>query len=515
VNLAGAQTLDDVIQRINDAGLGIVASYNPAGNGIALTDTTGLVASNLIVTNGDATSSATKLKIAANVAAPSVNSGSLDRQVVGRSTLLSSYNGGQGVKKGNFTITNSTGTVRSINLNLLDIQTVGDLIDKINSFGFGVKARINDAGDGIALIDTAGGSGTLTVADVGTGRAAADLHLRGSGTATTIDGQPAKLLNGTTTLSIDLDADDTLDDLVTKINELQAGATASIINTGGSLGTHLSLLSNVAGKAGELLIDGSQLGLAFGDLTGAQDALLQVGGQSAASVLLSSSSNQFKNVVEGLDVTLTGAGTSPVTITVSQSADDIAAALQTFVDQYNKLRDKLGTYTAYDPTAGTKGTLFASSETLRLDSDLARALTARYFNDGPIRSLAELGIGIDDQGKLSLDKTKLLAKFNADPQAVTDFFTDEDRGFAGKLDGILESLVGRDRSLLVTRAQTLQTQIEDAGTRIDRWNERLDRSRERLLSQFNRMESIVTSLQSSLQALNQIQVLSLAQSNNN
>ena len=81
-----------------------------------------------------------------------------------------------------------------------------------------------------------------------------------------------------------------------------------------------------------------------------------------------------------------------------QTGESAAGALQTFVDNYNKLRDKLDTYTAFDLEAGTKGTLFGSSETLRIDAELSRLVTGRYFDDGEVRSLAELGVSIDDQG---------------------------------------------------------------------------------------------------------------------
>jgi flagellar hook-associated protein 2 len=500
VNLASAESLDDVIDAINAAGLDITASYNGARNGLLLTDSSGSTISNLIVANGDATNTATKLGLAVNVAATTVNSGTLNRQVVSRNTLLSSYNGGQGVAKGTFTITNSQGTAAAVNLTSLAPKTIGDVIDAINALAINVEASINDAGDGIVLTDTAGGAGTLTVADSGTGRAAADLHLRGSGDPTTID--------GSTTYTITLGANDSLDDLVEKINDLKGGASASVFaDPSGSLRYHLSLLSGVTGKAGELLIDGSDLGLSFRDVTAAQDALLQVGGDANVGVLVSSAANKFTDVVPGLDVTLAGASTDPVTVTVAATGDEVATALQLFVDQYNKMRDKLATYTSFDLDAGTKGTLFGSTETLRLDNDLSRAISSRYFNDGTIRSLAELGVSIDDKGKLSLDKTKLQAKFDEDPAAVTEFFADEDRGFAGKLDTILESLVGENHSVLVGRVESIQKQLDDAASRIDIWNARLDRERERLMNEFFNLENIVASIKNNLNAISQIQFI--------
>jgi flagellar hook-associated protein 2 len=498
VNLAGAETLDDVIEAINGAGLGITAAYNSARNGIALTDTTGATVSNLIVADGDTTSTATKLGLAGNVATTTINSGNLQRQVVSRGTLLSGYNGGQGVSTGAIKITDSNGTTRTLNLGAIKPKTVGDVIDAINGLGFGVKAQINAAGDGIALVDTAGGSSTLTVADQGTGHAAADLHLAGTATGTTID--------GSTTLKIELAAGETLDDLVGKINGLKAGVTASTLNDGaGSLPAHLSLLSGVSGKAGELLIDGSDLGLSFHDLTTAQDAVLQVG--SSGGTLLSSTSNTFKNVLPGLNVTLSGASTDPVTVTVAQSSDNIASAIQLFVDQYNKLRDKLDTYTSFNATDFTTGTLFGSTEALHLDSDLSQAISGSYFNDGSIRSLAELGVSVDDQGKLSFSKSQFQDEFDADPEAVTEFFTDDKRGFAVKTDAVLESLVGKDNSLLVTRLDSLQRQVDSYTTDINNWNDRLAKIQDRLLNEFYTMESIVSSIKNNLSAISQIQYI--------
>ena len=52
----------------------------------------------------------------------------------------------------------------------------------------------------------------------------ADLHIAGNGEATTIDGQPAQIIDGSTTITIDLDADDTLDDLVDQDQRLRPAA---------------------------------------------------------------------------------------------------------------------------------------------------------------------------------------------------------------------------------------------------------------------------------------------------
>lgn len=514
VNLASAQTLDDVIDAINNTGLGITASYNSARNGLLLSDTTGATTSNLIVANGDTTNTATKLGVATNAAATSVNSGSLNRQVVSRGTLLSSLNNGAGVRLGSFLIKDSAGHSGAINLRVLEAKTVGDVIDAVNALSIDVEARLNDAGDGIVLIDSAGGTGKLTVTDNGAGQSAADLHLAGEGVATTVDGEPVQIIDGSTTLSITLGAEDTLDDLVEKINAAGGGVVASVLtDSAGSLRYHLALHSTRAGKAGELLIDGAALGLTFEDVVAAQDAVLQIGTGAAAS-LATSTSNQFQDVLAGINVTVLDTSTTPVTVSVTSAVDAAASALQAFVDNYNKLRDKLDTYTAFDADAGTKGTLFGSAETLRIDAAVSGLATGRFANDGAIRSLAELGVSISDQGKLTFDRTKLQARFQADPESVSEFFADEDRGFAAKADKLLETIVGRDNSLLVNRLQTLQRQNEIFDERITAWNARLERRRERLTNQFFKLEEIVARIQNNLTAINQIQFIKPIVSNN-
>jgi flagellar capping protein FliD len=508
VNLAAAESLDDVIGAINSAGLGIEAAYNSARNGIVLKDTTGSTASPLIVANGDATNTATKLKIEASTAAVTLNSGSLNRQVVSEQTLLSSYFGGKGVKLGSIRITDSAGLSSTVNLSSIGATTIGNVIDAINATSIGVEARINDAGDGLILVDTAGGSGKLKVEDIGVGTSAADLRIKGESTTATINGTPTEVIDGSTTLTVTLDADDTLTDLVTKINELGVGASASIITqTAGAVSHHLSLLSRTDGKPGELLIDGSSLGLSFDEIAAAQNGLLQFGSGATAGTLLSSTNNVYTDALPGIDITVSQASTETINVTVGESPSSVANALQTFVDNYNKLRDKFATYTAFNAVDNTKGVLFGSSETLRLDNDLTRMITGRIVGLGEVETLAELGISIDDTGKLAFDSTKFNARFAEDGEAIKQFFTNETSGFAKKIDDVFERLVGRDNSVLINRVEAINRQVEDATERIAAFDERLEKARDRLLKEFYNMELLIGRIRSNLDAIGSIQYI--------
>lgn len=516
VNLSWAETLDDVVEAINDAGLGITARVNSARNGLLLTDTTGSTASNLIVANGDGTNTADKLNLDVNAATTSVNSGSLKRRVVSENTLLASLNGGAGVAKGTFTLQDTNGSTRVINLANGTFNTVGDVIDEINRAGLDVLARINDAGDGILLVDTADGPSSLQVIE-GNKQTAADLHLLGEAETIDIGGTPTKVIDGSTTIDIEITETDTIATLAEKINGLSLGVTASVFNDGSGLSPfRLTLTSQRAGQAGELLIDSSLSPFTFEETTEAQDALLLFGSPTASGsgIIASSNTNTFKDVLPGVNVTLQGASTDPVTINVATSTTSLTAGVLAAVENYNRLREKLNDLTAFDAELDEKGLLLGDASLLRVETDLSRVLSGRIFGAGSIQSLETMGITLNDDGTLEFDSAKLEAEFEEDPTAVEDFFTTEDLGLSDRLEALIEQLAGEDDSLLTNRLDALRRKIEENDERIETMNSRLEVQSERLLNQFVQLELAVSQIQSNLTFLEGIGPLTVNQNNN-
>ena len=189
INLAGATSLSDVINAINNntSGVKVTASINQAGTGLLLTDNSGGNGS-LTVANAGGDNVATALGIAGTSSTGSIAGANLQRQYISANTTLSTYGGGAGVPLGQFQIENSKGGVTTIDLTHGTYNTVGDILNAINSANAGVTASINSTGNGIALTDTAGGAGTLTVTDLNGGTTAASLNITGTATAGTIDG---------------------------------------------------------------------------------------------------------------------------------------------------------------------------------------------------------------------------------------------------------------------------------------------------------------------------------------
>lgn len=203
VDLASAETLTDIAAAIEAQATGIEASVNDARNGIVLRDVTGATASNLIVANNGASTTADELKIAASTAQSSIDSGSLDRQTLSAATTLDSLAGTAGIALGDLRITNSQGQQLAVDLNSSgnEAKTVGDVIDRINAVGGGISAALNDAGNGVLITDTSGGSGSLAIVDL-SGDVAETLHLTRASTA--VAGQTTQQIDGSSRYQVDL-----------------------------------------------------------------------------------------------------------------------------------------------------------------------------------------------------------------------------------------------------------------------------------------------------------------------
>lgn len=513
VNLSAAETLSDVVDLLNAASVDIKAEVNSSRNGIKITDESGGTGSFIIANGADSLSTATKLGITVNAAVNSVDGGSLNAATISVNTKLSTLNNGKGVDDSSFIITDSSGAIGAVNIAADEIETVGGLIDAINGLSIGVEARINDTGDGIYLIDTAAGGSAMKVEESGTGTTAKDLGLLKTATQVDLGSGPQYVIDGALSTTVDFDADDTLDDVITKINDADAGVTASRFFDG--IGYRLSITSDNSGLKGRVQLDAQGVGISFEEVVRGRDALMLVGSPDSvgAGVLASSSTNEFTEVVDGVTLTVKDSSTSSVTVNIQETSSKIVTNIKLMVEQYNKVIDKLATLRSFsntgsDDTPNIKtGLLFGSSELIRVEQTLGDLVTGRFTGAGDIRSLVELGLDVDEEGKLSFDQEKFDAKYADDPAAIKEFFTTEDFGMAAKFEVEIDRLSGVGDSLLLLKTKTLQNRIDANDERAAAMQESLDRQRDRLLKQFYTLESTIQKLQSTQSSLSQIQPL--------
>lgn len=517
VDLSSASNTNEVLDAINASGLSLIATLNDAGNGFRIRDVSGGTGT-LEISSADET--AANLGLQASSDDPIVVGGNLARQTVDESTLLADLNQGVGVSGGSFTITDSSGSTSAINITTDKITTVGELIDKLNGLSIGIAASLNETGDGIAVVDTAGGSLTLKISNTGTGTAASDLGIAGTATSQTFGGSTVSALIGTQADVFEIEADDTLEDIVNSINEDGRYGTASVVTNDD--GTYsLNIRSKAGGEAGRLGINTSGIDLSLRTENRGRDAIITVSTDGGTNRFLTSSDGVFDDEVTGLNLTLKELSEDPVRVNVTENPEAVTKAAQSFVDQYNNLVEKLDSLTFFNSDTNEVGLLFGTSEALRIETGYSRLLsgiirTGSTVGAGSsIRSLGEIGIRFNDQGKLSLDKSKLESAVSSNAEAVEKLFinvdekTKVDSGLGKKLSNLADRLAGSDGGLLLNRGNTISEQIERSSDRVNTFNTRLDAERERLLAQFVATEEAIAKIQSNQSFIGQIQPITI------
>ena len=254
----------------------------------------------------------------------------------------------------------------------------------------------------------------------------------------------------------------------------------------------------------------STAGVEFAQTSEARDALISFGANElGGGVLVSSSTNRFTGLVDDLEITINGSSTAPVTIDVAENGSGIALQIETFVEQYNKLRDQYDELTVFDANTNQVGLLFGSSIAIRMEQGYSRLFTAivRRSGTGAIQSLPELGVRLNERGQMTFDRQQFERALTNNPQAVKEFFTDPVDGFATRAKAMADSLAGVENGSLLARNNALQQNIEQNAARIEAMDLRLERERDRLLRQFDAMEQAIARMQRQMTSISQLQPL--------
>ena len=498
VDLSGANTVQDVLDAINDAGVAaeVTAALNASGNGIVLTDTSG-GSGNFIVADVGGTTMAADLGMTVNDTVSQVASGDLNRAFVNENTRLDAMRGGLGVDAGKFQITNSLGVSAEVDLTQGNEVALQDVIDEINSKGLGVTARINDTGDGLILEDANGGPELLTVADT-LGTAAADLNIAGTAATGTA------YIDGSTETTLDVEATDTLTTLAAKINASGAPVQAGMLNDGSGVSPwRLSLVAEQSGAGGALLVDAAGTGISLSEMVRGRDAVLVVGdGGQSEPMLITSRSNTVTGLVD--DVTLDLVGADPaetVTVAVTPNSTAVVAAMNNLVVGYNSVMSTIATYTAFDSETMTGAVLQGDTTLITTQHRLSQLVLSQFAGTGSrYDTLAAIGF-TRSAGELSLDADRFRAAFEENPEDVRELLLDTENGFLTALNTLMSQLTDTGTGSLSIQATRLEQQSRMYQDSLDAMDERLEMKRERLTNQFIAMERALAALQSQQSAL--------------
>ena len=293
----------------------------------------------------------------------------------------------------------------------------------------------------------------------------------------------------------DLPANATVKDLVAHINNAEGnpGVKATLVRTDGKV--NLVLTSAETGAENAISLNysgdgGNVLGAALAnqsDITKAQDAKLQMGGDNPLTIV--SASNKIENVIDGLTLELTKAqkpGEAPLQLVVGQDKEAVTGSLKQFVDSYNSLMGEMSKLTSNNPKS--PGALASDSGIRSLKSLLANGV--RDLPNG--LTLGALGIKTDKDGKLSFNETDFNKALEKDPELLGKALLGDD-GLLKRMSSALDPYVKRD-GVLKSRNEGLDAGEKRVNARMEALDRKSDAAYNRYLNQYTLMNQMLQSM---------------------
>lgn len=406
------------------------------------------------------------------------------------------------------------------------LQTAASSLDtKISAYGKlkSLMSTLNDAATNLAKTETwktstaASSNTAVTVAVTdanalaGTSDVTVEALARGHSQASPLVAADAKF-EGTLTLKlgptgtpkpITIAAGSSMDAVVAAINKENTGVVASTM-TDADGQQRLVLRSKDTGENAKFTViasggDGSLNALTTGAVVQeAQNAKIVVNGISVQST-----TNDFKSVLPGLNITVSQITTEPASVTVKTDTESLKKSLQTFMDAYNALNDLLATSTKYDSESQTAGTLQGDSTAVSMTNNLRNAISGTVNGIGDVNRLSELGIQVAKGGKLSFgtstnDKAKL-EKALSNPESLRAVFASagtegqaDTQGLAVRMKALTKSMLDFEGTF-DTKTASLNAQKKSNTKAQDRVNDQATAFEARMRAQYTALDTKMAS----------------------
>ena len=303
-----------------------------------------------------------------------------------------------------------------------------------------------------------------------------------------------KLTMGTESKDIDITSLDTLTKIATKINEAGMGIQASIV-TDVNGQERLMLRSKETGTDKAFTVDLNSAPAVLGQNTtqNAQNAKVELNGMAVES-----SSNTFANTIPGMSFTVSEVTSTAATLNVKADTEAMKKNIQEFVDTYNELNDLLTQSTKYVEESKTAGVLQGDSATVSLQNSLRMLTQGISGSTGGLTRLAEIGIQMQEGGKLSTDTTKL-DKALTNLEGLKGLFANkadalgQGGGIAVNFKNFTDKLLSFDGTLN-TKTDSLERTLKSNSAAQDKVNTRADTLEKRLYAQYSALDTKMASL---------------------
>lgn len=328
--------------------------------------------------------------------------------------------------------------------------------------------------------------------------------------------------------SFELDADASVNSLISKVNSSDAGVKLSYSSLTDSFSLEATSTGaqygiNVSQETGNILSALFGTGIDSANVYGT-DAKLTING-----VETSRSSNTFS--FEGLTLTAAKVSTEETVIGTERDTDKIVGTIKSFVEDYNKVVEDLyghitedAKYKQFPPLTSAQKKEMSEDEIkqwtekaktglLRNDPNISSFLSSMrsaFYTKVESAGIAAYSIGIETTegslaGRLTLDETALRNAIASDPDAVERLFTDSEGGLATKLNqtcenyaklsmanpGSLVRLAGAEGYTAYSKQNDMYLELGRINDRLSDLQNRYEKERQKYWDKFNAMESII------------------------
>ena len=406
------------------------------------------------------------------------------------------------------------------------ISTFDTTLAKLSTAGAFNKRAINitqDTDDPILKIssntDASNGQYNVTVNKLATTSKIEGTFASSTSSLITEDGTLTFSAGDGNEFTVDVKKGDTLQQIRKRINNApdNFGLTANIVNTSDGK-AKLVIDSGVTGAGNDLKISGSttELKMFEADTSSATavsgssmsrtqqstDAEIDVDGN-----ILTSDTNTFKDKVQGLDITVLRVSdkdsdgnlkSNKVDITTDKSA--IKTLVQEFVTAYNTLIDKSTELGKRNTIVGGEsqddgGALAGDSMPRSIRTLMANTVMEPNSEMTGINSIFQVGIKMDNDGKLSVDSDKFDDALDDNYEQVVALFSGEN-GVAGKLQTSLKEYT-KTGGLISQRQDQLNSDLRDLSSREATAADQLEKYEANLRAQYGSLDTLLAQMQSS------------------
>ncbi|MGH1524840.1 flagellar filament capping protein FliD [Leifsonia sp. L25] len=317
-------------------------------------------------------------------------------------------------------------------------------------------------------------------------------------------------------------ASSSISDVVTAINGAGAGVTAGQVASGtdasGNPQYRLQLTSTQTGAAAAFQIYAgtsaaytagtatnllTQTGAAT--VTAAQDATVTLWPGTAAAQTVSSATDTFANLVQGVTVTVAKPTTAPVTLSSTMDSASITSTASSLISGVNTLLSYISQQSSVTTTQNADGSSTTTAGTFTgslLIQGVYRSLQSAVSDPvgtGGTVSPATYGIAIQSDGTIKFDSAAFQAALASDPTGTIAAV----QTIASRVQAVSATASDPVTGTLTAAISSQQTQISNDQSGVSNWTTMLAAKRKLLTAQYTALVTTLGQLQNEQNYLTQ------------